>query len=379
MHDPALILVVDDKHENIEILTLRLEAQGYRIVAARDGEEALDLCRSELPDLVLLDIMMPKLDGLAVVREIKSDERTRDIPVILVTAKSDVRDVVAGLDAGGDDYLSKPFDHAALLARVRSMLRNKRLADQVRAQSAELARQSAALAEVNRTLEERVAIQIAELERANRLKRFLPPQVAALVVESDDSNRILESHRREVSVVFCDIRGFTPFAETTEPEEVMAVLRAYHAALGALIHKHEGTLERFMGDGLMVIFNDPIRCADHAERALRLAVDMRGAVEQLSAEWARRGYELGFGVGIALGYATIGCIGFDGRLDYSAIGSIPNLAARLCSKAKNQQILVSQRFAAAIEDKAVLAPVGSLELKGFHRPFLTFEVAGWKE
>src|SRR5919199_1393394 len=238
MRDPPLILAVDDTPENLEILRVRLEAQGYEVAEAADGDEGLAKARELKPDLVLLDIMMPKRDGISVVRELKADPDLRSIPVILVTAKADTKDVVEGLDAGGDDYLTKPFEHSALLARVRSMLRQKALTDTVQDQARQLA-------EWNAALEERVAAQVQEIERVGRLRRFLPPQIAELVVSSGDGDSILQSHRREVTVMFCDLRGFTAFAETAEPEEVMGILRDYHACLGEVIFNYGGTLERF--------------------------------------------------------------------------------------------------------------------------------------
>ena len=370
MRDPPRILAVDDTPENLEILRVRLEANGYEIVTAADGEEGLARARELAPDLILLDIMMPKRDGISVVRELKADPELRAIPVILVTAKADTRDVVEGLDAGGDDYLTKPFEHAALLARVRSMLRQKALNDQVQ-------EQAASLSEWNRSVEQKVAAQISEIERVNRLRRFLPEQIASLIIASSGDDDPLKSHRRDVTVVFCDLRGFTAFAEIAEPEEVMAVLADYHACLGALIGSHEGTLERFIGDGLLVVFNDPIACADHGERAVRMAIARRDAVGELSARWQREGHSLGFGIGIARGHATIGKIGFDRRSDYAVIGSVPNLAARLCDEAKRGQILASQRAFLAVEPLVEARPLGDLPLKGFHRPMEAFEIVRW--
>lgn len=370
MRDPALILAVDDTPENLEILQLRLEAKGYRVETAADGEEGLARARELEPDLILLDIMMPKRDGISVVRELKADERLRAIPVILVTAKADTRDVVEGLDAGGDDYLTKPFDHAALLARVRSMLRQKALHDRVQVQARELA-------DWNRTLEERVAAQVGEIDRMGRLRRFLPPQIADLVVSSGEHDALLDSHRREVTVVFCDLRGFTSFSELAEPEEVMAILREYHAALGQSILRFEGTLERFVGDGLLVLFNDPVLCPDHTERAVRMALEMRERVGELTKAWARHGHELGFGIGMARGFATLGRIGFDGRLDYAAIGPTPNLACRLCAEAKAGQILASQRVRSAVDGSVEALPIGDLALKGFRKPVAAYEIVRW--
>lgn len=360
MHDPPRILVVDDNEANLDIAKMRLESQGYEVITAEDGEAALVRVAEMAPDLLLLDIMMPKLDGIEVTRRLKADPALPFIPVILLTAKADSKDVVAGLDAGGDDYLIKPFDHAALVARVRSMLRIKALHDRVQEQATELDAW-------NKQLEERVAAQVREIERIGRLKRFLAPQIAEMIISSGDES-ILESHRRDIVVLFCDMRGFTAFAETAEPEDVMAVLREYHAALGPLTHRHEGTLDRFAGDGLMVLFNDPVPCSDPAVRAVRLAVAMREAVAALSLRWARRGHRIGFGVGIAQGYATIGRIGFEGRFDYSAIGTVANLAARLSGEAQDGQILVSERVAAAVEEIAALEPIGEVQLKGLARP-----------
>src|SRR5436305_70683 len=277
MRDPPLILVVDDVPDNVDILQMRLEAQGYAVVTAGDGVEALDKIRELLPDLVLLDLMMPRLDGIETVKRLKADASLPFIPVILVTAKADARDVLEGLESGGDDYLTKPVDHAALSARVRAMLRIKGLHDTVQAQARRLEEQSAELAAWSKTLEERVAGQVSEIERIGRLKWFLAPQIVETIVSSG-GEAILESHRRDIVVLFCDMRGFTAFAETAEPEDVMAVLREYHCALGPLIHLYEGTLDRFTGDGMIVFFNDPVPCPDPALRAVRLAVDMREAV-----------------------------------------------------------------------------------------------------
>ena len=377
MRNPPLILAVDDTPENLEILRVRLEANGYEVMTAADGEEGLAMTRELLPDLVLLDIMMPKLDGIAVVTALKQDAATRAIPVILVTAKADTRDVVAGLDAGGDDYLTKPFDHSALVARVRSMLRQKALHDTVEEQARHLERQAAQLAAWNQSLERTVADQVGEIERVSRLRRFLPAQVADLVMAAGQGETLLESHRREVTVLFCDLRGFTAFAETAEPEEVMEVLGDYHACLGRHIVKYEGTLERFMGDGLLVVFNDPLPCADHTERAVRMAADMRDELAVFTGNWLKKGHVLGFGIGIARGHATIGRIGFDQRWDYAVIGSVPNLAARLCGEAAAGQILVSQKVIGVIEKSVESRATGELVLKGFHRPVPAYDVVRW--
>jgi class 3 adenylate cyclase len=367
MHDPPRILVVDDNETNRDILVTRLEAHGYQTLQAADGEEALRGVAQHRPDLVLLDVMMPNLDGVEACRRLKSDRAVPFTPVILVTAKAATQDIVAGLDAGADEYLTKPVDQAALVARVRSALRIKSLHEQVQAQAADLANW-------NQTLARRVEEQVAEIERIGRLKRFLAPQVAQLVSSGDE--RVLESHRREVTIVFCDLRDFTPFSETAEPEEVITVLREYHKTLGALIDKFEGTIERFAGDGLLVLFNDPLPCADPSARAVRMAVEMRDQVAKLAAGWRSQGHELGFGIGIAHGYATLGCVGFEGRFQYSATGTVPNLASRLCDQARNGQIFVDAKVHAQVKGLAEMESVGELSLKGFHRPVKVFNVRG---
>lgn len=368
MHTPPRILVVDDNEINRDLLCTRLRTHGYELIEAADGEEALASAREHLPDLILLDVMMPKIDGIEVCRRLKADRELPFIAVILVTAKADSKDVVAGLDAGADEYLTKPVDQAALVARVKSMLRVKELTDQVQAQAADLA-------QWNRTLEQRVEEQLTQIERMSRLKRFLPPQVAELIMTSGDE-RLLDSHRRDVTVVFCDLRGFTAFSETSEPEEVMNALREYHEAVGAIIHKFQGTIEHFAGDGLMAMLNDPVPCPEPCIAAVRMADEMRAAVGALTAKWREHGFDLGFGIGIAHGYATLGQIGFEGRLEYAAIGAVPNLASRLCGEAKDGQILIDGKVRAAVEGIADLETLGPLTLKGFHRPIKAANVRG---
>jgi class 3 adenylate cyclase len=374
MRTPPLILVVDDVPDNVEILQLRLESQDYEVITAGDGEAALEIVRDQLPDLVLLDIQMPKLDGIETVKQLKADTALPFIPVIMVTARSDAKDVVAGLEAGGDDYLTKPVDQAGLLARVRAMLRIKALHDTVREQANRLEDQAGELALWNKELETRVEAQLGEIERTGYLKRFLPQQLAELIV-SQGNERILETHRRDIVVVFCDLRGFTSFAETGEPEEVRDLLREYHAALGPIVTRSEGTLDHFAGDGIMVFFNDPLPCPDPAERAIKMAIEMREAVARLQVDWRRRGHEIGFGIGIAQGYATLGQIGFAERIHYTAIGTACNLASRLCDQALDGQILVSKRVAGAVEGTARLEEIGDLALKGLSQAVAVFNVA----
>jgi adenylate cyclase len=234
------------------------------------------------------------------------------------------------------------------------------------------------LADLNRTLEARVSEQVDQLERVGRLRRYLSPQLAEVIISSGDES-ILASHRRQITVVFCDLRGFTAFAEMAEPEEVMAVLAEYHAAMGELIRKYEGTFGHFAGDGLMIFFNDPLPQPDHVERAVQMACVMRERAADLARGWRRAGYELGFGVGIAVGYATLGRIGFEGRYEYDVIGTVANLAARLCAEAAGGQILVPARLHGMVEDRVEAEPVGELALKGLHRPVIAFNITGLRE
>jgi len=377
LRTPPWILIADDNPANLDILRTRLAAHGYEILTATDGEEALAQARERQPDLILLDIMMPKTDGIEVCQRLKADSTLPFMPIIMVTAKAESKDIIAGLEAGGDDYLAKPVDQAALVARVKSMLRIKGLHDTVQEQAARLEAQATQLAEWNRTLEQRVAEQVAELQRVSRLKRFLAPQLAELIVSSRNEE-LLESHRRELTVVFCDLRGFTAFAETAEPEEVMGTLHEHHSAMGELVFRFEGTLERFSGDGMMVFFNDPVPMPDPAARAVQMACAMRQRVSVLAQRWRKHGHELGFGVGISQGYATVGKIGFEGRFDYGAIGTVSNLASRLCDEAQAGQILVTQRVYAAVEEIVEVEPLGDLHLKGLTKPTRAFNVVGMK-
>jgi class 3 adenylate cyclase len=253
------------------------------------------------------------------------------------------------------------------------MLRIKGLHDTIQGQAARLETQAAELSEWNRTLEHRVQEQVAQLERLGLLKRFFSPHLAELILAGGAQDP-LQTHRREVTVVFLDLRGFTAFAESTEPEEVMGVLREFHAEMGRLILAHEGTLERFTGDGMMIFFNDPVPVPNPGERAIRMALAMRDRVGELIVRWRRLGYDLDCGMGLAQGYATLGAIGFEGRWDYGAIGTVTNLAARLCGDAKPGQILVPRRFLGTVEDLVEAEPVGELSLKGFHRPITAYNV-----
>jgi adenylate cyclase len=365
MTEQTTVLAVDDQPENLRLLDAVLSPRGYTVLQASTGLGALALLAAHPVDLVLLDIVMPGLDGYEVCRRIRADDRTAFLPVVMITA-SGAAQRLPSLQAGADDFVQKPFDQAELLARVASLARVKRYHDTITRQAEELTRWA-------QELEARVTAQVGELDRLGRLRRFLSPQLADLVVESGDES-VLDSHRREIVVVFCDLRRFTTFAESSEPEEVMAVLAEYHHVLGGLVHAYDGTLERFTGDGIMVFFNDPVPCENPAERAVRMSVAMREQVRELAQTWTRRGFDLGLGIGIAQGYATLGRIGFEGRSDYAAIGSVTNLAARLCAEAEPWQVLVTERVLAATEQFAVPELVGDLQLKGFSRSVRVFDI-----
>ena len=322
----ARILVVDDTPANVKLLEDLLGFHGYEVEAAASGEEALAAMRERMPDLMLLDVLMPGLSGYDVCRAMRADPTLAMLPVVMVTALEDREERVKGIEAGADDFLSKPVNPPELLARVRSLLRIRRLYDTVQ-------RQAEQLAAWNRTLEARVTEQVRHVEKLLRLKRFFSPQLAELILAggADDP---LESHRRDITVVFLDLRGFTAFAESAEPEEVMAALAEFHHAMGRRILEYQGTLERFTGDGLMVFFNDPLPIHQPARRAVEMAFVMQEDVLKLSAQWKKKGYTLGLGIGISQGYATVGAIGFEGRIDYGAIGTVTNLANRLCDLAE---------------------------------------------
>jgi len=371
--DPAL-LVVDDNEDNRYVLSQQLNIQGYdNITIATNGHEALNNLRSKSFDLVLLDIMMPDLNGYEVLERMRSSPELRNIPVIMISGIGELDSVVRCIELGAEDYLPKPFEPTLLRARVRATLERKRLHDQVVAQAADLASQAAQLANWNKTLEQRVADQLGEIERMGRLRRFLSPQVADLIVASG-MEKLLQSHRGEITALFCDLRGFTRFSETSDPEDVMVLLRDYHAVIGQIVIKYGATLEHFAGDGVMMIFNAPVPIDKPQLQAVRMALEMRDAMGTFTQKWRRLGHDIGFGIGISHGFATLGTIGFEGRFDYAAVGTVSNIASRLCDEAKPGQILISPRVLMAVEDTMKVELVGELTLKGIQRPMTAYNV-----
>jgi adenylate cyclase len=362
---PPKILVVDDVPENVRLLEAVLVSRGYEVVTANDGLAALERVQTAEPDLILLDVMMPGLDGYAVCSQLRANDDTAVLPVIMVTS-SIGQEKTKAIEAGADDFIPKPFNHDELLTRVRSLLRIKRYHDTIKAQAGELA-------ELNRTLEERVRAQVAELERLGRLRRFLSPQLADAVVSSGDET-ILRSHRRQVAMFFADLRGWSSFVDAVEPEELMRVLSEFHGVIGRLVKRFEATVGFLEGDGVQLFFNDPIEIPDAALRAVRIGCALREEMAELTPLWSKRGYDLDFGAGIALGYATCGEVGFEGRSDYAAIGAVTNLASRLADEATGGQILIAQRLYAEVENDVDVESVGEFTLKGFPRPVQAFNV-----
>lgn len=356
------ILIVDDEPFNLDLLEQELMDYDYVIERAVDGVQALEKTDSFAPDVILLDFMMPKMNGLEVVKRLRASDKHKSIPVILLTAKATQEDKIAGLDAGADDYVTKPFDSFELLARVRAMLRIKQMHD--------------ALEDWNRTLADKVNQQVTELQRMERLKRYLSPQIAKTILGNEQD--LFKTHRREITVVFLDLRGFTAFSDSAEPEEVMDFLRHYHGEMGKLVFKYDGTLERFMGDGMVVIFNDPIPCDDHMQKAASMALEMRDRVKELRTAWLKMGYHLDLGVGLAAGYATLGTVGFEGRMDYGTIGNLPNLAARLCAEAKGGQVLTDLKTMSKLEDLFNAEMLEEVHLKGISRPVTAYNILALK-
>ena len=369
MPNPGRILVVDDVPRNVRLLGAVLTAAGYEVVSAGSGAEAIVAVTRDRPDLVLLDIRMPDIDGYEVCRRLRGDPAAEFLPIVMVTS-AEGEERVAALEAGADDFVAKPFNQDELLARVRSLIRIKHYHDTILSQTAQLA-------EWNRELEARVKGQVEELDQLRRLRRFLPPQLAEVAMSSG-ADSLLESHRREIAVLFADLAGWTAFSETTEPEEVMGVISEFHETIGRIIATFEATVGWFAGDGLMAWFNDPYPCPVPAGRAAEMAIAMRDAMAGRTTAWRQRGHQLDFAVGISLGYATIGKIGFEGRYEYGAVGSVLNLASRLSDEAGPGQILMSARALSSAENLVDAERIPDLKLKGFAKPVMAFSLRRMK-
>ena len=363
------ILAVDDTPDNLSLLA-DLLGDRYHIRVATNGARALELAASGQPDVILLDIMMRGVDGYEVLERLRADSRLRHIPVIMISAVGEIESVIRCVELGAEDYLLKPFNPTLLKARIGATLEKKRLRDEVRSQAEQLA-------QWNRKLEERVQEQVAQLDRMGRLKRFFSPHLAEAII-SGGGTQLLDTHRREVVVAFVDMRGFTSFTDNSEPEEVMHVLGEYHRAMGRLIVTHEGTLEHFAGDGMMILFNDPIEVNNPIARTIEMALAMQRDFAPLRAQWTRRGYDLDLGIGIVQGYATLGPIGFEERWEYACIGGVANLAARLCSEAKGGQILTNRKTLARIEESIDAHALGDMTLKGIAHPVPVFNIVGFR-
>lgn len=363
----AHILVVDDQRANVEMAAELLRVRGYRVDTAVSGEEALERVRSAPPDLLVMDIVMPGLDGYEVCRRLRAQPDTALLPIVLVTSLDPYAERLKGIEAGADDFLSKPVNWPELFARVRALLRVKSLQDEVRQQAMELR-------EWNAKLEQRVRKQVAAIERLGRLKRFFAPQVAEAIVAGGEE--LLAPHRRDITVVFLDLRGFTAFTDRADPSDVVDLMRAYHASMGRIVDAYGGTLEHFAGDGVLIFFNDPVPVEDPAERAVNMALELQRAFQPIAESWSQRGHRVGLGIGIAQGEATLGVIGFESRWEYAAIGNIPNLAARLCGEARAGEILIDAQTERDVAHAVETESVEPLQLRGFQQPIVAFRLRG---
>ncbi len=354
----ARILVVDDQRTNAEMVSGLLRNLGYEVEVALDGESALAGIRSHPPDLVISDIMMPRMDGYELCRRLRADPASTLLPVILVTSADPLTERVKGIEAGADDFIAKPVNWPELFARVKRLLHVKALQDEVK--------------QLNAELEQRVREQVTQLERLGRMKRFFSKDVAEAIVAGGEE--MLEPHRREIVAVFLDLRGFTAFTDRADPDEVLELLRAYHATLGRTVDEFGGTLEHFAGDGIMIFFNDPIECDRPAELAIRMALALVRAFQPISTAWLKLGHEVGLGIGIAQGETTLGVIGFEQRWEYAAIGNVPNLAARLCGSARAGEIILDGQTEQDVVGVAETEFVGALTLRGFQQPVPAFRL-----
>ena len=373
MHKPPRILVVDDQPQNVEVLKDRLEGHGYEMLMATSGEVALDMAMTQRPDLILLDVIMPGMDGLEVCRRLKENVELPFMPVIMVTAKSGTSDLLSGLEAGADEYLTKPLDQVALVARVKSMLRLKSFHDRVWDQANQLEAEVEALENRKEVLEERVEKQRRDLERLGMLKRFISPQLVECVLTLG-AEEFLSLQRREVTVLSCVIHGLTSMVDRMEPEIAFDVLRDCYKSIGHLFTRYDGMLVRNTGDELLVVFNAPLVCSEPILGAVDMARAIRQQLDKHADEWRSSGYALDFGIGIANGEATVGIVDLYSHWDYDVMGIIPMLASRLGATAESGKIFVSQSVYKEIDDLNSGAPAGEITLAGQGNPEPFFEV-----
>jgi class 3 adenylate cyclase/CheY-like chemotaxis protein len=360
---PARILVVDDAPGNITLLEGILESDGYDEVIASSGKEAIQRVYTSNVDLVLLDVTMPDMSGYEVCKTLRATPMTEILPVVMVTSRDAAQERMKGLEVGADDFLTTPINQAELLGRVRSLLRIKRLQDEVKIWNYEL--------------ERRVQEQTRHLDRLNHLKTFFAPELIVTILSSGGEG-VLRPHRREVTVMFMDLRGFTAFTDSVEPEEVTGLLLEYQAMVSPIATAHGGTLDSFAGDGMMIIFNDPLELENPEEQAVRMALAVHESFIPLREDWARRHFFLDLGIGIATGYATCGTFGIERRNYYTAIGRVCNLAARLCGEAKAGQTLADDKTYERVRDFFEADPVGGLTLKGFKAPIPAVDIRSMK-
>jgi len=356
------ILVVDDQRTNAEMVAGLLRNLGYDVQIAMDGAAALERVRAAAPDLLVSDINMPLMNGYELCRSLRADPTTALLPVILITSTEAHTERIKGIEAGADDFLMKPVNWPELFGRVKRLLRVKALQDEIKT--------------LNARLEERVRDQVSQLQRLGRLKRFFSRQVAEAIVAGGED--LLKPHRREITAVFLDLRGFTAFTDRADPEEVLELLRSYHAALGRTVDEFGGTLEHFAGDGMMIFFNDPFEVDRPAERAVRMAIALQRDFLPIAEAWDKLGHQVGLGIGISQGEATLGVIGFEQRWEYAAIGNVPNLAARLCGQAGAGEIVLDAQTEHDVAHLADTESVGPLSLRGFHHPVPAFKLKALK-
>ncbi len=358
------ILVVDDTPTNLEIIGALLGGL-YKIKAAISGERALKLLEdTKLPDLILLDVMMPGMSGWEVCTAVKSNPRTKDIPVIFLTSKIELADETKGFELGAVDYITKPINPLTLHARVKTHIALQIALHRLKDHNQSLEK------EVDSKGQE-IALKDQELLNLNKLKRFFSAPIAQQILAAGGDD-LLKPHRREIAALFFDLRGFTNMVVEAEPEEVMRLLSDYHKIVGEHVTKYQGTIEHFEGDGVMVFLNDPVPIENAALDAINMAQEIQYAFSETQEKWHRKKLDIGLGVGIATGFATLGLIGFEGRVDYAAIGSVTNLAARLCSEAKDGEILFDARSEAHLAKNEVVMPAGFLQLKGYPKPVEAF-------